>query len=132
MNLLSAQVNKWMICCMALLVPVASIAYYALAASDRVLFLSEESLVSAYQQREPGAERPLFYLNYLPVSASYYSRGRVGKLTGADAMPLNSEFWLAVHTNLGDASRWDCQLQFQPQRGVFDLYLCHEKTKRSE
>jgi hypothetical protein len=125
MNILSVQVSKWMICGMALLVPLASIAYYVLAASDRVPFLSEESLVSAYQQFEPQAKRPLYYLNYLPVSASFYARGAVGKLSRADTIPGQAGYWLAVHKTLGDAAGLGCQRQYQPSRGVFDLYLCN-------
>ena len=130
MNILSLQVSRWMICCMALLVPVASIAYYVLSASDRVLFLSEESLVSAYQQHEPRAERPLLYLNYLPVSASFYMQGKVAKLTGAGAMTEQQAYWLAVHKTLGDTSGLNCRLQFQPRRGVFDLYLCNGELQQ--
>lgn len=129
MKILSVQLNRLMICFMALLVPVASIAYYVLSASDQLLFLSEESLVSVYQQFEPQADRPLFYLNYLPVSASFYTRGGVAKLTGADTPPSQAGYWLAVHKTLGDTSGLNCQLQFQPYRGVFDLYLCNGEMK---
>lgn len=115
---------------MALLAPVASIAYLALAASERVPFLSEKSLVRAYLQREPGAVRPLFYLNYLPVSASFYSRGKAGILTGENSVPGQTGYWLAVHKSLGTVPSEQCRLQFHPRSGLFDLYLCRADTEQ--
>jgi hypothetical protein len=110
----------------ALLVPVASLLYLLLAFSGRLTLLSEKELVAAWTESEPAQRRPLFYLNHLPGSATFYSRGQARMLTGDDRELPADGIWLAVHRTLGDASAWDCTLHFEPDTGIFDLYLCRE------
>ena len=120
------KITPPVIAAMALLVPLASVSHLYFAGMGRLQMLSEKELIEAYHSMEPGALRPVYYLNYLPASATYYSRGKATMLTGADAGLPPQGFFLAVHKTEGDAPRWRCTLQYQPGHGIFDLYLCHE------
>ena len=123
MNILILHIKPWLFAAMALLVPLLSLLFIVLSGTGALTFFSEKDLIEAYRAQQPGLQRPLYYLNYLPVSATYYSHGGAGILSGAD-LP-REDFWLAVHKTEGDASAWQCELRFQPKRGLFDLYLCH-------
>jgi len=127
MNIFTLNIRPVWIAAMALLVPLTSIVFLWLASAGQLKYLSEKELIAGYKNLEPQAARPLYYLNYLPASATFYSHGRAAKLTGATADLPSRGFWLAVHKTSGDATLWRCSLQFQPRTGLFDLYLCHEK-----
>ena len=68
----------------------------------------------------------LYYLDYLPGSAVYYSRGKAVRMTGAGPESPQAEFWLAAHKTLGDVSRWECSVKLRPATGMFNLYLCRK------
>ncbi len=125
MNIFSLNLRPALIIAMALLMPVASVSFLGLASMGELEMLSEKDLVHAWRSMEPESARPLYYLNYLPVSARFYTQGQVIKIDSAFTDLLGHGFWLAVHKTKGDASRWNCSLQFQPRRGIFDLYLCN-------
>ena len=125
MNILSLHIKPWLFASMALLVPLLSLLFNVLTGTGALTFFSEKDLIEAYHTQQPGFQRPLYYLNYLPVSATYYSLGRAGILDGASTDLPHQGFWLAVHKTEGDASAWQCELRFQSKRGIFDLYLCH-------
>ena len=124
MNILALKIKPWLFAGMALLVPLFSLLFSVLSTSGDLMFLSEKDLVAAYRMQQPGAGRPLYYLNYLPASATYYSHGQAGILTGASTGLPRNGFWLAVHKTEGNASTWQCSVFFKPKRGLFDLYLC--------
>lgn len=124
MNMLGIKLNRAVFIAMLLLVPAASITFLGLASVGKLQMLSEKDLVRQWQSREPESVRPLYYLNYLPVSARYYSQGHVIKIDSGFSDLLKHDFWLAVHKTLGDSSAWNCSLKFQPKWGIFDLYLC--------
>jgi hypothetical protein len=126
MNILGLNMSRASIFAMALLVPLASFSFLGLSSQGKIQMLSERELVAQWHQLEPEASRPLYYLNFLPVSARYYSNGKVLKIDSGFSDLLGHGFWLAVHKTEGDASAWNCSLQFQPRRGIFDLYLCNE------
>ena len=125
MNILILHIKPWLFAGMALLVPLLSLLFNGLTTTGALAFLSEKDLITAYRAQQSGLQRPLYYLNYLPVSATYYSHGRAGILSGATTNLPREGFWLAVHKTEGDASAWQCELRFQSKRGLFDLYLCH-------
>ena len=124
MNILSLQVRPWLFAGMALLVPLLSLLFNVLSGTGALALLSEKDLIPAYHAQHPFDQRPLYYLNYLPVSATYYSHGHTGILTGASTGLSREGFWLAVHKTEGDASAWQCTVFFKPKQGLFDLYLC--------
>ena len=124
MNILSLQIRPWLFAGMALLVPLLGLLFNLLSGTGALALLSEKDLIAAYHAQQPGDQRPLYYLNYQPVSATYYSHGSAGILSGASTGLPREGFWLAVHKTEGDASLWRCELHFQPKRGLFDLYLC--------
>ena len=71
--------------------------------------LSEKDLVEAYNASqvvngESDASAPLYYLNYLPVSATYYSNGNAARISAVEVGAQENEFWLAVHKTDGDSS----------------------------
>jgi len=113
-----------LIAIMSLLVPLASISFLVLSSMGELRLLSEKDLVAHYHLIDPGAYRPIYYLNYLPVSATFYSRGQAAKLSGIQTQAPAQGYWLAVHRTEGNVAGRDCTLQFQPRRGLFDLYLC--------
>lgn len=127
MRVFTAPMGKSWIAALALLVPAASLAFLSLASAGKLALLSEKELVMAWKELDRGASRPLFYLNYLPTSATFYSKGTVNKLTGAARDLPEQGFWLAVHRTEGDASSWDCTLRHQPKTGLFDLYDCNSE-----
>ena len=127
MKILDMQVLPVLVASMALLVPLASVSYLTLADMGYLTLLSEEELVSARHDLEPGSSQAIFYQNYLPVSAMYYLDGKAIKLTGATQDLPSQGFWLAAHKTEGEASGWDCELRYQPKRGIFNLYFCHVK-----
>jgi len=124
MRIFTVPLGKAWIAMLALLVPVASLLFLSLASAGKLTLLSEKELVAAWSELDPGAQRPLYYLNYLPTSATFYSKGRVSVLTGAGGGLPAEGFWLAVHRTEGDASAWDCELRHRPKTGLFDLYDC--------
>ena len=126
MNILGLTINRSLIFAMALLVPLTSFSFLGLSSLGEIKMLSERDLIVQWRQLDPEASRPLYYLNYLPVSARFYSNGDVVKIDSGFSDLLAHGFWLAVHKTQGDASAWNCRLQFQPRRGIFDLYLCNE------
>jgi hypothetical protein len=126
MNIFGLQLKPVVIAFCALLVPAASLGFLALAGQGELLMLSEKDLVLTWREMEPEADYPVFYLNYLPVSATYYASGRAQKTDGAGTGLPEAPFWLAVHKQEGDASHWNCELRYQPDRGLFDLYFCKE------
>lgn len=123
---MSVPIRRWVLLSFSLLVPVASLLYLALSGPAGIRFTSERELVRAYHEREPIGDRPLYYLNHLPESASFYTAGRASLLTGASRDLPKSGIWLGVHKTRGDPSAWGCTLIVQPRTGLFDLYLCHE------
>lgn len=123
---MSVPIRPWVLASFSLLVPVCSLLYLALSGPVGIRFASERELVRAYHEREPAENRPLYYLNHLPESASFYTAGRAGILTGATRDLPEVGIWLGVHKTRGDPSAWDCSLVVQPRTGLFDLYLCHE------
>jgi hypothetical protein len=129
MNVFGLQLKPVFIAICALLVPAASLGFLALASQGEMTMLSEKDLVLEWHEMEPEAENPIFYLNYLPVSATYYSSGRALKTDGAGSGLPEASFWLAVHKREGDASHWDCELRLNPNRGLFDLYYCQELSQ---
>ena len=129
MKILGVKVMPLLVAVMALLVPLASVSYLVLADMGYLKILSEDELVSAWRDLEPGSGQPLFYQNYLPTSAMYYLDGEAIKLTGANRNLPQQGFWLATHKTEGETLGWNCELRYQPKRGMFDLYHCHEKDK---
>jgi hypothetical protein len=130
-KLFTVNVERSLMIAMALLVPVVSAGFLALSGQGKVPMLSEKDLIRAYQTLQEKSSGPIYYLNYLPQSAIYYSSGSVTKVTGATTHPAGHEFWLAVHKTDGDASSWNCELRFTPNRGIFDLYFCTSTGKSS-
>jgi hypothetical protein len=123
---MSVPIRPWVLLSFSLLVPVSSLLYLSLSGPAGIRFTSERELVRAYHEREPAENRRLYYLNHLPESASFYTAGQAGILTGASRALPRSGFWLGVHKTKGDPSAWGCTLVVQPRTGLFDLYLCHE------
>lgn len=107
----------------ALLVPVASLLFAALAPRGHFLLLSEKALVSHYQSSAGEAE-PLFYLDYLPTSARFYASGKTGMIGKGATVQPGVVLWLAVHRTDGQQPFWNCKLEYSPRSGVFDLYRC--------
>lgn len=107
----------------ALIVPVASLVFTALSPRGTFLLMSEKALVSYYHEAASG--EPLLYLDYRPVSANFYTRGRAGVIAGGSNELPASVFWLAVHRRDGRLPAWNCTLQHSPGSGVFDLYRCN-------
>lgn len=123
---MSVPIRPWVLLSFSLLAPASSLLYLALSGPAGIRFASERELARAYHEREPTEIRQLYYLNYLPESASFYTAGQAGILTGARRELPESGIWLGVHKTRGDPSAWDCILVVQPRTGLFDLYLCHE------
>ena len=121
MKILGVNVRPALLAAMALLVPVASLAFLALAEAGQMRLRSERALLEAWWELEPNGGRPLHYLDYLPGSAVYYSRGKAVSMTGAGPESPEAEFWLAAHKTLGDVSRWECIVKFRPATGMFNL-----------
>lgn len=126
MNILGMKINRVLIILIALLIPFTSFSFLGLTGTGTLRMHSERDLVTRWQEVEPEFARPLYYLNFMPVSANFYSNGSVLKIDSGFSDLLGHGFWLAVHKTEGDASTWNCSLQFQPKRGIFDLYLCNE------
>lgn len=125
MNVLALPVRPWLLGAIVLLTPALSLTHLALAGPLGMLIESERELVRAYQALEAGAQ-PLYYLDHLPVSAAFYSRGR------ARAVPLSAPeltarpYWLAVHRTEGNRPPAACESAYTPATGVFDLYYCDD------
>lgn len=121
MRILALPVRPWLLAAFALLTPALSLTHLALAGSAGLE--SERELVRAYQALETG-ERPLYYLDHLPVSAAFYTRG------SARAVPLSApelalgDHWLAVHKSKGNRPPTNCQAAYSPATGEFALYFC--------
>ena len=130
MRMLALRVDRFAMIAMAVLVPVASLLFFAITGLGFSQMLSEKELIGAYHSMEPAnrtsGTRPVYYLDHLPASAVFYSGGAAAKTDGVGPGLAGAEFWLAVHKTGGDANRWNCNLQYQPKRGIFDLYLCRE------
>jgi hypothetical protein len=123
---MSVPIRPWVLLSFGLLVPVCSLLYLALSGPVGIRFTSEWELVRAYHEREPIGDRPLYYLNYLPESASFYTAGQARVLTGASRDLPEAGIWLGVHKTRGEPPDWGCTLVVQPRTGLFNLYLCHE------
>jgi hypothetical protein len=132
MKLVGMHIRPAAIVASALLVPLASVVFLFGAQRGIFQLLSEKDLVSAWSSAEPASVRPLFYLDYLPLSASYYSRGHAIRIDGAGQSLPADGFWLAVHRTQGRAPAWNCSLQLRPERGIFDLYLCPSPPGQDE
>ena len=126
MNVFTLNLKASLIVFLGLLVPLASIGFLVGASMGELAMLSEKDLVHAWKEIEPQTGQPVYYLNYLPVSATYYSEGAARLTDGASTGLPDRAFWLAVHKQEGDASQWNCDLRFEPKRGLFDLYYCME------
>jgi hypothetical protein len=130
LNILTLWVGRSALLAMALLVPVASLFFYSVSGTGLAQLLSEKELIAAYhsleQENRQHGSRPLFYLNYLPASAVFYTRGAVSKTDASGPGIAGLEFWLAMHKTDDVLPGWDCTVQYRPGRGVFDLYLCRE------
>ncbi|NNL95318.1 MAG: glycosyltransferase family 39 protein [Xanthomonadales bacterium] len=118
----NAPLRSSLLISMAVLVPIASIIFTALAPRGYFSLLSEKALISHYI--ETTNDEPLYYLDYRPVSASFYSQREAGVIAGgATALP-GPAFWLAVHRRDGRLPPWGCAQQHSPGSGLFDLYRC--------
>lgn len=125
MIMLGLRIPPWLLALLVLLAPALSLAHLSLAAALGPLYLSERELVRTYQLRETGG-RALYYLDYLPVSAAFYSHGAAEAISLADSAQRTQDYWLAVHRTKGNRAPGHCRLAYQPGTGLFDLYLCHE------
>ncbi|MDX1460288.1 MAG: hypothetical protein R3348_04465 [Xanthomonadales bacterium] len=106
------------------LTPLLALAWPWLALQGQVPMLSERGLVRAYQSLGAPRDEALVYLDYRPVSASFYSRGKAG-LRNRDRSGLEgSVLWLAVHRSDGHVPDWNCKLHRSFATGLFDLYRC--------
>ena len=103
MNVLNLNIKPALVILIAMLVPLLSIAFLQLSGIGAWHLMSEKELFRTYQALEPESRLPLYYLNYLPVSASYYSGGNTGKISGETRDLPPQGFWLAVHKTQGDA-----------------------------
>lgn len=125
MNVLALPVRPWLLGVIVLLTPALSLTHLALAGPLGLLIESERELVQAYQALEAG-EKPLYYLDHLPISAAFYSRGQ------ARAVPLSAPelhaqpHWLAVHKTEGNRPPATCEAAYSPTTGVFDLHYCDD------
>jgi len=125
LKLLSLRIKPFVLTAIAMLVPVAHLGYLFLAGPAGLEFLSEQKLVAAYQERD-GGQDALYYLDYMPVSAAYYSRGKAQVMTlGGQSQPLG-HFWLAAHKTRGNHAPETCQLALRPDTGLFELYECDD------
>lgn len=124
--MLALPLRPWLLAAIVLLTPALSLTHLALAGSAGLQLESERELVRAYQALEAD-ERPLYYLDHLPVSAAFYTRG------SARAVPLSAPelalggHWLAVHKNKGNRPPTNCQATYSPATGEFDLYYCNDQ-----
>ncbi len=96
MNIFSLNLRPALIIAMAVLMPVASVSFLGLASMGELEMLSEKDLVHAWRSMEPESARPLYYLNYLPVSARFYTQGQVIKIDSAFTDLLGHGFWLEL------------------------------------
>jgi hypothetical protein len=110
---------------MAMLAPLASVVFLLLANAGYLRLLSEKDLLDAHRSLEPG-QRPVYYLNYLPASAVYYSQAEATKIAGTGPGLSGQGFWLAVHKTEGDIPNRACSLRYRPNQGAFSLYLCRK------
>jgi hypothetical protein len=125
-NILGVNIKPWLLAVITLSVSFVAFSFIGLSQAGRMTMLSEKDLVAYWEEIEPENIRPLYYLNYQPVSSNFYSDGKAVKIDSGFKDLMGHGFWLAVHKTQGDASAWNCSLKFQPQRGIFDIYLCNE------
>ena len=111
---------------MALLICLASLLFLALSARGFLPMLSEKDLILAWQEHSDGHSQAVYYLNYLPVSAKFYSSGMARQTDGGGTGLPQGSFWLAAHKDLSEISYWDCEPEFEPERGLFNLYHCEK------
>lgn len=111
---------------MALLVSIASLLFLSLSDRGYLPMLSEKDLIVAWQERAGGPDQAVYYLNYLPVSAKFYSAGMARQTDGGGTGLPQGSFWLAAHKDLAEISYWKCEPEFTPERGLFKLYYCEK------
>lgn len=124
MKIFTVRIKPALVVIMSLLICVASFLFLFGSARGYLPMLSEKDLVTAWQELSAGNEQPVYYLNYLPVSARFYSSGTARKTDGGGTGLPRGAFWLAAHKDLTEISYWDCQVKFRPERGLFNLYSC--------
>lgn len=123
MNELALPLRSWLLGAIVLLTPALSLTHLALAGPLGLLIESERELVRAYQALAAG-DKPLYYLDHRPVSATFYSRGQA-RAVSLSAPELRAHpYWLAVHRTVGNRPPAACEAAYRPATGVFDLYYC--------
>lgn len=86
---------------------------------------TERPLVSTYLKLDPDGEAPLYYENEPPMSAAFYSAGRVQPLPAQG----NGHYWLATKEQ-GSHSPTSCRLMKAHASREYHLVLCtHTETR---
>lgn len=124
MKVFSINLSPLLIAAMSLLICLASFLFLFGSARGYLPMLSEKDLVVSWQELSSGDNQPVYYLNYLPVSARFYTSGKAHMTDGGGTGLPSGTFWLAAHKDLTEISYWDCHLRFEPKRGLFNLYSC--------
>lgn len=115
--------RPWLLSFLVLLTPALNLLHYAAREVSPLTFESERELVRTYQARaDQGA--PLYYLDYRPVSAAFYTGRKARAISLAEAVSVEGTYWLAVHKTVGNRAPDRCHYAYRPGTGEFDLYFC--------